>query len=61
MVLNTENKGRMTSDAMEIINNRVEETLKKCNSIIILKDQITRIWPSVTSLAAGSFNETCEA
>lgn len=56
MVLNTENKGRMTSDAMEIINNHVEETLKKCNSIIILKDQITCIWPSVTSLAAGSFN-----
>lgn len=56
MVLNAENKGRMTSDAMEIINNCVEEILKKCSAITILKNQITHIWPSITSLAAGSFN-----
>lgn len=60
MVLNAENKGRITSDAMEITNDCVEETLKKCNAVTILKDQITHIWPSITSLAAGGFNQTCE-
>lgn len=56
MVLNAEKKGRITSDAMEITNDCLEETLKKCNAITILKDQIAHIWPSITSLAAGSFN-----
>lgn len=56
MVLNAEKKGRITSDAMEITNYCLEETLKKCNAITILKDQIAHIWPSITSLAAGSFN-----
>lgn len=60
MVLNAEKTGRITSDAIEIKNDCVEETLKKCNAITILKDQITHIWPSITSLAAASFNWTCE-